>query len=64
MLPELRVTRETADAVEQMFSKPLTAIETAGWSKNTYASLRKSLIRAMQQHVERKFLTVPLLEAL
>ena len=28
------------------------------------SGLRRALVRAMEQHVERKFLTVPLLEAL
>ena len=64
VLPELRGTRETADLVEEMFAKPLTGLSDRPWNKSTLAPLRRSLVRAMEQHAERRFLTVPLLEAL
>lgn len=64
VLPELRVNRETADIVEEMFVKGLGDLTPRVWTKATLSGFRRSLIRAMEQHVERKFLTVPLLEAL
>lgn len=64
VLPEMRVKPEVVERVEEMFAKPLSAIDTADWGKTTLASLRRALIRAMEQHVERKFLTAPMLEAL
>ena len=64
VLPELRVSAETRELVEEMFTKPLSALNGRSWTKSTVSTLRRSLIRAMEQHVERKFLTVPLLEAL
>ncbi len=64
VLPELRVNQQTADLVEEMFAKPLSGVAHHPWSKTTLASLRRSLVRAMEQHTERRFLTVPLLEAL
>ena len=64
VLPELRVSRETAELVEEMFAKPIGALTTSGWTKATLSGLRRSLVRAIEQHVERKLLTVPLLEAL
>ena len=64
VLPELRVNRETADIVEEMFVKGLNDLTPRVWTKATLSGFRRSLIRAMEQHVERKFLTVPLLEAL
>jgi DNA repair protein RecO (recombination protein O) len=64
VLPELRVNRETADIVEEMFVKGLSDLTPRVWTKATLSGFRRSLIRAMEQHVERKFLTVPLLEAL
>jgi len=64
VLPELRVTPETREIVEEMFTKPLGALTPRDWKKSTLSSLRKHLIRAMEQHVERRFLTVPLLEGL
>jgi DNA repair protein RecO (recombination protein O) len=63
VLPELRVNRETVEIVEEMFVKGLHDLTPRVWTKATLSGLRRNLIRAMEQHVERKFLTVPLLEA-
>ena len=63
VLPELRVSCETVEIVEEMFVKGLHDLTPRVWTKTTLSGLRRSLIRAMEQHVERKFLTVPLLEA-
>ena len=64
VFPELRVKRESGEIAEEMFVTPLKALTPRAWSKSTASDLRRALIRAMEQHVERKFLTVPLLEAL
>ena len=64
VLPELRVSKETGDLVEEMFAKPIGGLAPRAWSKATLSGLRRSLVRAIEQHVERKLLTVPLLEAL
>jgi DNA repair protein RecO (recombination protein O) len=64
VLPELRVDGATREIVEEIFTKPLGALTPRPWTKTTVPVLRRSLIRAMEQHVERRFLTVPLLEAL
>jgi DNA repair protein RecO (recombination protein O) len=64
ILPELRVRSESAEIAEEMLQRPLTALTPREWSKSTGADLRRALIRTMEQHVERKFLTVPILEAL
>jgi len=52
------------EIVHEMFEKPITDLTQRAWSKNTAGDLRKVLIRTMEQHAERRFLTVPLLEAL
>src|SRR5258708_2942700 len=62
-LPELRVSQQSAEIAEEMLAKALSALTPREWSKTTAADLRRALIRAMEQHVERKFVTVPLLEA-
>jgi DNA repair protein RecO (recombination protein O) len=62
--PEARVSQETVEIVQEMFEKPITDLTPRAWSKNTASDLRRVLIRTMEQHAERKFLTVPLLEAL
>jgi DNA repair protein RecO (recombination protein O) len=64
VFPEMRVSRESGEIAEEMFVKPLKGLAPRPWTKSTAADLRRLLIRAMEQHVERRFLTVPLLEAL
>jgi DNA repair protein RecO (recombination protein O) len=64
VLPELRVTNETAEIVAEMFAQPIANLCPREWTKSTAIDLRRGLIRTMEQHVERRFLTVPLLEAL
>ena len=62
--PEARVSDETVEIVHEMFEKPIAALAPREWSKSTASDLRRVLIRTMEQHAERRFLTVPLLEAL
>jgi DNA repair protein RecO (recombination protein O) len=64
VLPELRASRESAEIAEEMFVTPLSALAPREWTKATAADLRRTLVRTMEQHVERRFLTVPLLESL
>lgn len=64
VLPEMRVKSEVVERVEQMFTKPLGSIANDGWDKSTLAPVRRALVRAMEQHVERRFHTAPMLEAL
>ena len=64
IFPELRVSHESAEIAEEMFSTPLKSLAAREWTKNTAKDLRRALIRTMEQHAERRFLTVPLLEAL
>jgi DNA repair protein RecO (recombination protein O) len=64
IFPEVRLQSESVEIAEEMLQKPLSGLTPRDWSKGTAADLRRSLIRTMEQHVERKFLTVKLLEAL
>jgi DNA repair protein RecO (recombination protein O) len=64
VFPEIRVKQESAEIANEMLEKPLTGLTEREWSKTTAGDLRRALVRTMEQHVERKFLTVPLLEAL
>lgn len=68
VLPEMRVNPDVLERVEEMFTKPLSALagsgDGTGWDKSTLAPLRRALVRAMEHHVERRFLTAPMLEAL
>jgi DNA repair protein RecO (recombination protein O) len=64
IFPELRVSRESGEIAQEMFEKPISGLTARPWTKATASDLRRALVRTMEQHVERKFLTVPLLEAL
>ena len=64
VFPELRVSHESAAIAGEMFKTPLQSLTPRAWSKSTASDLRRLLVRTMERHVERKFLTVPLLEAL
>ena len=63
IFPEIRVSRESGEIAEEMFVTPLKGLQPRTWTKSTASDLRRLLIRTMEQHVERRFLTVPLLEA-
>jgi DNA repair protein RecO (recombination protein O) len=64
VFPEIRVSRESGEIAEEIFTTPLKSLAPRAWNKHTAQDLRRLLVRTMEQHVERKFLTVPLLEAL
>jgi DNA repair protein RecO (recombination protein O) len=64
VLPEIRVSHESKEIAEEMLRKPLNELTPRAWTKSTASDLRRALVRTMEQHVERKFLTVPLLESL
>lgn len=62
--PEGRVSEESVDIAHEMFAKPITELAAREWTKFTAQDLRRMLVRATEQHVERRMLTVPILEAL
>jgi DNA repair protein RecO (recombination protein O) len=62
--PDLRVSEETAEIAHEMFEKAISNLTPRVWTKATGSDLRRILIRTMERHVERKFMTVPLMEAL
>jgi DNA repair protein RecO (recombination protein O) len=64
IFPEVRLKTESVEIAEEMLQKPLGALTPREWSKGTAADLRRALVKTMEQHVERRFMTVPLLEAL
>jgi DNA repair protein RecO (recombination protein O) len=64
IFPELRVREDSAEIAHEMLERPIESLTPRDWSKSTAADLRRALIRTMEQHIERKFITVPLLEAL
>lgn len=63
-LPELRVSQESRAIAMEMLKTPIGQLERREWSKTTAADLRRFLVRQTEEHVERKLVTVPMLEAL
>jgi len=63
-LPDLRVSDESAAIAVEMLASPVAEQRERAWTKSTASDLRRKLVRLMEQHVERKFLTAPMIEAL
>jgi DNA repair protein RecO (recombination protein O) len=63
-LPQLRVSRESLEIAEEMMHSPIGQLSPRPWRKETAADLRRFLVRRMEEHIERNFITVPLLESL
>ncbi len=63
ILPDLRLSRESGEIAQEMLHTALRDLSPREWTKGTASDLRRALVRTMEQHIERRLLTVPLLEA-
>jgi DNA repair protein RecO (recombination protein O) len=54
---------ESRAMVEEMLRKPVAQIGRTGWARETCADLRRFLVQQIEQHIERKLMTAPVLEA-
>ena len=63
-MPDLRVSQESRALAKEILTTPIAQLSARDWSKSTGSDLRRFLVREVEEHVERKLLTVPLLEAL
>ena len=63
-LPELRVSRESLEIAQEVAQAPIAQMARRDWKKETAADLRRFLILQMEEHIERRLVTVPLLESL
>ena len=54
---------ESRVMAEEMLHKPVAQIGQTGWTRETCADLRRFLVQQIEQHVERKLMTPPVLEA-
>jgi len=65
ILPELpRLSAASSELVDHLASRPIAQLAALPWSKETAADLRRLLHREIEYHIERKLITVPLMEAL
>ena len=63
-LPSLRLSAESVEIAGEMLLLPIAQLPDRAWSKSTAADLRRLLVREIEQHIERKLLTVPMIESL
>jgi DNA repair protein RecO (recombination protein O) len=63
-LPELRAGRESLAIAGEMLRMPIAELTPRNWTRETASDLRGFLIREIEAHVERRLVTVPILEAL
>lgn len=63
-LPLLRASPESLEIAEEMLRTPVGQLTERNWDKQTAADLRRFLVRVIEEHLERKLVTVPLLESL
>jgi len=55
---------ESRAMAAEMLKKPVAQVSGGGWSKDTAADLRRFLIQRMEDAIERRLITAPVLEAL
>ncbi len=62
--PDRQLSTDSRTLAAAMLKTHISGLPARAWNKNTALDLRRILIRQMEEHVERRFHTPPLLEAL
>lgn len=63
-LPELQVSAESRAIAEEILETPIARLSARPWTRATAADLRRFLWRGIEEHIERKLITVPLLDTI
>jgi len=63
-LPQLQVSESARQIADEMLRTPLGQLTAREWNKQTCADLRRFLVRTVEQQIERKLASVPILESL
>ena len=63
-LPDMRIVPESKEIAEEMLVTPVAQLTPRTWTKALAADLRRALLRAIEDHVERRILSAQILEAL
>jgi DNA repair protein RecO (recombination protein O) len=58
----MRIGGESRAVAEEMLRTPIAQLAEREWSRATAADMRRALVRAIEEHIERRLVTVPLLE--
>jgi DNA repair protein RecO (recombination protein O) len=62
-LPELMVSEDSREIAEEMLHTPIAQLAPRVWTRETAADLRRVLVRGIEEHIERRLITLPLLES-
>jgi DNA repair protein RecO (recombination protein O) len=62
-LPEMKVAAESKGIAEEMLTTPVAQLAPRTWTRATAADMRRILARAVEEHIERRLVTLPLLES-
>jgi len=62
--PERKISADSRELAAQMLRSHIAELPARVWNKDTALDLRRFLIRQMEEHVERRFLTPAILEGL
>ena len=63
-LENQRVSAESRSIAEEMLRTPIGKLSERQWTRETARDLRRSLVRSMEDHMERKLYTASVLETL
>jgi DNA repair protein RecO (recombination protein O) len=64
VLPELAVEEESQIIAAEMLKTPVAQLAARSWSQATAADLRRFLVGRIEEHIERRLVTAPVLEGL
>lgn len=64
VLPDLVVSEDSAEIAGEMLRRPIGGLTERQWTKMTARDLRRLLVRQIEELVEHRLLTAPILEAL
>ncbi|MGC2660265.1 MAG: DNA repair protein RecO [Bryobacteraceae bacterium] len=62
--PDRKISADSREIAAQMLRSHINELPSRSWNKDTAIDLRRFLIRQMEEHVERHFLTPAVLEGL
>ena len=57
------LSAESRSIAVEMLQKPVSGLSVNAWGQSTGADLRRFLVQQIEEHVERRLLTAPILEA-
>jgi len=57
------LSAESRLMAEEILHRPVAQIQQSGWARERCADLRRFLVQQIEQHIERKLMTPPVLEA-